>query len=402
MDLYKKLRSDSDIIYIICLSLYMTYNFLTYAQGIYSFVINTGLFVLCLFAKPGYVKRLKKLTAVWIAMILMLYVSVILSNNTETALVQFISRYMHYLYAPALAILTISSCRKESINIIVFITMVVIAISAFATLDVLIEDEFASRQLAGAATSKEQTKYFSQGVGGYGFIYLLVFAIYGLLRNITTTKSLVLKLAYILLTVLLIYTIIMSSYSTALLITLILVITFLCFAKKSDDALFIYVVLLCVVFLFRMNIFEFIKDLGKNLELSFVVDRMSQLIKAESGSSVESLKRYQLYKMSWDAFTNSMFYGGGGECGGHSQLLDALGTYGILGLSYIGYLIYSVLSTTKLIINKYDRIVFIIFIVFAAIDTIDSKELINGIFLLLPIMLSNTEQDAEFEALKEE
>ena len=134
-------------------------------------------------------------------------------------------------------------------------------------------------------------------------------------------------------------------------------------------------------------------QLGKSLELPYVENRFTQLLQASDEGSVEGLRRYTLYKESLDAFFSQPLTGAA-KVGGHSEIFDLLGMYGVLAIPFIVSQALMFRQMAKDSVFKVE-IVYWIFFAYMFIDTVDSIVTIPIIYYILPFILSYSDDEKE-------
>lgn len=372
------------------------FNVFTYAQIYYSFTVNTALFILCIFiAAPdkSVFHEMSHEILVWCGMVLAV-VFVLLATSRDADIYPFITQNLHFLIGIILFLAVRDQFQNKQHEFLIIAILAVILISSIATYQVLANDVNASRQLAGAATEAERLLYYKKGVGGYGYIYLLVFLNYALLTSLKAKGMLPLKVAAITCMVINVLVIVISSYSTAILIQIVLIGLFLADRKSKRKTIVIFWGVAMVLFWLRDDIFRYLKDLADNMDLYYVSKRMGQLLKADNNDSYDNLARSKLYMKSFETFLQHPFFGNN-DIGNHSQLLDALGKYGIFGLAYIGYFIHILRKIAHALANNSVTILYGIFFVFACIDRIDSREILIGLLCVVPMFLLSVQTNVE-------
>jgi hypothetical protein len=135
-----------------------------------------------------------------------------------------------------------------------------------------------------------------------------------------------------------------------------------------------------------------VREISESYELSYVTKRMNELLDAGSTDSYDDLRRALLYKQSLLEFIDKPLFGGD-NYGNHSQFFDALGRFGICGLSYLLYHIHLVKNSIKSLRGISYVMFYILFLTFTSIDRIDAKEIIIGIYCIIPLMFYFNDQE---------
>ena len=313
----------------------------------------------------------------------------------DKSLTEMFGKYFPYILWPLLYRLTRDNVNRKLKAALTIIFIAFFAVSVILTLTTLSVDSNASRLLAGKATESERAAYYAKGVGGYGFVFGSVFISYALVkfgRRINFKPG---KIAIIALLAVIAVMVILASYTTAIILFFILLyVSAFTSAKKHNWIGFVLLFAgALLVILFRNSIFEMFAQLGKNLELPYVENRFTQLLRASDEGSVEGLRRYTLYKESLDAFFSQPLTGAA-KVGGHSEIFDLLGMYGVLAIPFIVSQALMFRQMAKDSVFKVE-IVYWIFFAYMFIDTVDSIVTIPIIYYILPFILSYSDDEKE-------
>lgn len=222
-----------------------------------------------------------------------------------------------------------------------------ITVTMVMTINTLRQYPGASRVLASNSFEKYgANKYRKMGSGGFDFIYTLV-----LLVPVAITASIkskgINKIIAVAVSVGMIVTILLSGYTTAILLMSVACILLLCSVNKLT--LGITIVLLPVVIwgylTFRSEISNWLIKISEQFSSQSVQGHLEEIADIiAQRSDVGDLNRTQLYLKSFDAFLRHPIIGayiseGSGSVGGHSTLLDLLGGCGlIVFFLYTGFL----------------------------------------------------------------
>lgn len=218
------------------------------------------------------------------------------------------------------------------------VSLLAFLITMVLTLKTLIQYPGAARVLASNTFAQYGLdRYRRMGTGGFDFIYSLVLLAPVCLAVILRTKRTVrlLTVAFLALVVL---NILLSGYTTAILLLVLTPVLFLCMANKRSIVIGIALipVALWVFQAYRAEFANLLYDLAEQFGSKAVEGHIIELadILAQK-SSVDELARVEHYKKSVDAFLSSPLFGvymtsGAGAVSGHSTLLDLLGGGGLL------------------------------------------------------------------------
>ena len=313
----------------------------------------------------------------------------------DKSLTEMFGKYFPYILWSLLYRLTRGNVNRKLKAALTVIFIAFFAVSVILTLTTLSVDSNASRLLAGKATESERAAYYAKGVGGYGFVFGSVFISYALVkfgRRINFKPG---KIAIIALLAVIAVMVILASYTTAIILFFILVfVSAFTSAKKHNWIGFVLLFAgALLVILFRNSIFEMFAQLGKSLELPYVENRFTQLLQASDEGSVEGLRRYTLYKESLDAFFSQPLTGAA-EVGGHSEIFDLLGMYGVFAIPFIVSQALMFRQMAKDSVFKVE-IVYWIFFAYMFIDTVDSIVTIPIVYYIIPFILSYSDDEKE-------
>ena len=299
--------------------------------------------------------------------------------------------YLPYIIWPILYSIVEPLLNHKNKNRFLWLFLVMVLISVAATLSVLATDNEAARLLAGSAKGDIRATYYSKGVGGYGFVYGCCFLVFGLIMWLNSEKNILSKAVLFFVTLLTAVMILYSSYTTALLLTLMLVLLTFYSKSKSQKATLVFVLAAISIIALIGPILSAIHQLAENLELEWIVKRTEQLLDADESGSLDGLRRTKLYRYSWEVF-KAYPLTGWTKYGGHSMFLDHLARYGIMGgifaISYFGYL----LGFNKKLGKRVGLVCWCV-IALSVINTVDTIVMIPVVFFVLPMMLSLTNKD---------
>lgn len=223
------------------------------------------------------------------------------------------------------------------------IALIAMMITSITTVQGLEIFPFASRELAGAANSEQRDLYRSMNIGGFEFIYALVIAIPTALWMIKHTNK-YRKWLNIGVLLSMIYCIYASEYTTALIITILVIVMVPVYARpKMRPVIFVGAVLF--VFFAGTGIFSaIVRGISSMVDSDYVADRLQQVALLLEGQSAENIDtdtsndRLVLMQNAWDGFVSSPIWGNNwltwhkNVLSGHSFVLDILSSSGVLGL----------------------------------------------------------------------
>ncbi|VDN46216.1 membrane protein of unknown function [Petrocella atlantisensis] len=247
---------------------------------------------------------------------------------------------------------------SNSNMLIVNFSLLSLTITSVLTLLGLFNNPYLARSIK---SSGEHTMYLrSQGIGGYEFIYLLVFVSINLFFLLCNKKFIKLKArsTYIItfLFTLFLLTIVSANYFTALLMLIASFVVLLIFKNRNILAKVYILFLGVILILFRKNIFDFlIKGIIKLMGSGATVEKLLKLQESSSiyyGSDSIFSDRASTIISSWLSFLENPISGlvispiqsSGGFLTGfgqHSHFVDTLALYGLfIGVLNIYIILY--------------------------------------------------------------
>ena len=362
----------------------------TLTQAYYSAYIHLALLILCiLLCKKEQAYTLGFILSGVATCTLFVVLSFIKNNGSAMEHVGF---YLHYITWPFLFVCVIHRLNHKEIKHLLFFIIGLCIIGDILTLIQLSIHPDISRLLAGAQLQDEKISYYKLGVGGYGYIFAMAFMMYGIVRWLKRVKSRPEKLILIIFLVINAACILYAAYTMAIILAIVL----LCFALTADMKITYRIVLSLVVgvllLAFGTQLLEICYNLAKSLDLRWVAKRFEQLLQSQQAEDLSSLKRVVLYGISWNSFWENPIFGGG-DYGGHSQVLDLFAQYGILAV-FLPFFFGSCQSLCNRFLGKAKVFsVFLAFLIFACIDTCSVMQIPVAVFFVVPLML--------YEALEE-
>ena len=367
---------------IICLAIFQTS---TIFRQYYSFYITFIVFALVLFLQISKDPSCILITTSEGIYCLAIAALTLLGIKKGIPIISSVGRYLPFIIWPYFFDILYKSLNEYSLIKYRKLFVLIVFVSSVLSLRVLVVDSNAARLLAGAASDEQFSQYYDQGVGGYGFVFGLTFLIFGLLIYKDRFKDAFRK-GIVAVTIVLSYiTLLFASYTTAILLSVVLLILYL--YQKSENRLRIYAVVMLagLVLLLREPLMKMVVSLADRMDLYYISNRFSQLISVSDGGSLTDLKRYTLYMESLQSFINNPIMGGK-VVGGHSFAFDLMGQFGVLGVLFLALTIQKVMNY-RFFTNKKKASVFIVITFFMIIDTLDTIVFLPYIFFVLPLFL---------------
>lgn len=270
-----------------------------------------------------------------------------------------------------------------------------------------------SRLLANGDKSK--TEYLaSPFTANYPHIYtltLLIIVVLGLLKlcRDTKKKKIVneiiidkrLKVELLLFLISGIIVVFMAQYSYAILFIIIfgMIVWFykpIHLTKREWVFIIISCILICCILFSGLYIFATIVD--NNYMLERLNECLNLIFTGNLSKDKDVYKRLHLYLVSIDTFLKYPILGIGGKVylpstivGGHSEFLDCLAYYGIVGfLGFVSVLVTNFWYVFKQISMKVKHIYFITFLLFivqSIINTCYGEQFLIGLYFIIPLLL---------------
>ncbi len=228
--------------------------------------------------------------------------------------------------------------RRSEIKKYSAVLLGALGITVLTTIIGLIRNPFAARVLATSESADNvfEVSYSWQNIGGYTFVYTIVLLYPLLILAFKRGKINGLLTALIAFSILAM--VFLSEYTTALLLFLITSVMFLFGRRLTKDNVIVFAVIgIAVVFLLQDYFSDLLVWLGRASGSATLEERLTALAGGTQGLENSESNRLELYRMSINTFFKNPILGtafkGGGGTGGHSQLLDALATYGLVGVA---------------------------------------------------------------------
>ena len=265
----------------------------------------------------------------------------------------------------------------------------------------------AARTLAN--TSRDYATYYtSLGIGGYGFIYGLVFltgVVFFLILNNKFVKK-INKLYIYTFFLLQVLVVVKANYTIALMfLALNIFLVLIAFNSKNPIITsFFLVFIMTVLYVFKIQVADVFVYLARTLNMQTPQLKLLELKNVLFAQNIYDLERFQRYFISLETFLNSPILGSRGEnnflVGGHSEILDHLAKYGISGFLFLATILKSFKLQRIKIINRNQKLILLLvqlsFIMFAMINTfIIGYPIMMVVFFLNPLIFSAIDKERE-------
>lgn len=224
------------------------------------------------------------------------------------------------------------ACRRMFVMI-----LIMYLITAATTYIGTINYPGAARMMATLSSSDLLYRtYVKENIGSFAFVYELVL-LTPLLIYLTRSKWLKPILGYLLIAFIGVV-VVATEYGMAVMLYFVSLLL-LVFPKLTGRKLLILLLVLLLVFVVGAELVaDLIEQLSLSMESETLAERFLAIAETLRGedelSSASGQSRMVFYKKAMEVFWNTTFLGGWGTIatGGHSFVLDALGSYGILGI----------------------------------------------------------------------
>lgn len=392
------LKSACAILFVIALILL---TFSTFFQGVYNVLLHVALLGMC-FLVIGRLNQ-RSVTLLIVSVLPMALLVGLSFNNVSSTPIAQIGFFLHYISWIVLLLAVNETFSDGQKRFLIRLIIVIAIISNLASIAVLLTDADASRLLAGSVTEKAQADYYSRGLGGYGYVYAMVFLTYGAIVWLINTKNRFEKILLIVYLITNYLFLLLSSYTLAIIFALVLTVAALTTKMQFVSANVLLVTVALLIILLGEPLLNLGINFAEKMDLPWIVKRLSQLNEAQMTGDYMGLTRSQLYLRSLQSFAENPLTGQG-VVGGHAHMLDWLGMFGICAIPAMWLMYVFCREAYKIGKRKNFVIFYIIFFVFTFIDTCSAMQIpvivLFGCPLILNLMSSQETKPAP-ESLKE-
>lgn len=300
--------------------------------------------------------------------------------------------------------------NKNEKHLLFFLFFFIICINIVDNIRLFYQDNSIFESLA---ISDSTAKYTNAGETNF-VAFVMLFSLSAFLFFLAE-KKIVFKIVYASCFALGVFFIaVINSRTTSLLLLLFGVLLLIFFAKKkkiSFSKILITIIILFIIFmLFRSFIFEFLIGMFKGSRSQERLEDLSLFFNGQSYSSDGSFSvRMKLAQISFESFSKNPFtvlFGMGEHdvpvksyyyatitgIGGHSQIIDYLAQYGIVGFSILVFYFYenirkSVRLSHKKSLNGGYFVIIIVFFLYGLFNIVFYYNMFFVIFVLVPVFL---------------
>ena len=337
-----------------------------------------------------------------------------LYNLKDVAIGNLLNIYMFFI---PVFILQLLNNNKKLLNLIINITFILVIFTSITNIIILLNDPYASKYYIGSVESAIK-EYENTNLASLDFLSFTVFYssfIYLFYILLNTSKY---KLLYLVAFIIMGIYIFMSgsSISTLIFVLLIILLTTLFIFKKlkfsTPTISSSFFALIALIILFKSIIVDVIIDISNYIDNPLYYSRIISLTNfIEGHQTVGSLsERLTSIKISFNTFLENPLFGKGmvyqantyeSGIGMHSQLIDDLGRYGLLGFTYFLILIYLYFLNNKIISRKNSGFLIVILcgmFTLAFINPFINQNIGVLIFMIIPIIINNHFEEEKFNA----
>jgi hypothetical protein len=307
--------------------------------------------------------------------------------------------YMFFFIGFGMLLQEINNLKINTCILIAF--FLCMFITSATTIRALNIDSDYSRLISSSSTSATVSNSVKKmNVGGYDFIYTSVILDFFVFKYLFHGKNRLTKLLLFVYAVINLICVIKSNFTMALLFILFEFIAFLVPARYSKKRyllvlMFYFLLALLLASYFIVPLLRIFDEYYSSIYMSEKIEGLISFFSG-TGSLDEATSRIGLMKVSVGSFLSNPMFGVGiyyhdfSIVGGHSQVLDDLARYGLIGFMCIVYPGYCYFK--KHILNagyksNYFVILLILFIAFSAINISMVYLLIMTIFTIVPIFI---------------
>ena len=282
-------------------------------------------------------------------------------------------------------------------------SLLLLIVTAITTLAVLMVDGTAARSLTSSSSDDSVVMmYKSMNVGSFGFIYGLVVIIPMVFSYSLAQKNFFLKLVIWAITILFVVVVLMSNFTTALILLFIdFVLIIIAGSKlKSISSFWGILIVLAIIVPFLLTSFlSFMIQMSDSIYAQGKLEGILDVIHNQ-GSYDDTTSRGRLFLTSFHSFLESPIWGVGAWysqadsriVGQHAQFIDDLARYGLLGfIPLISFLIFGLKKIyyafkEKFFFNRKVLGPILIYFILGFLDPIYIPGLLASIFILVPML----------------
>lgn len=331
-----------------------------------------------------------------------------LATRTQTEIDNLLKSYVYSYSFILMGIFYACNYKRFNFKYYIYIMLIATIISSICTIIGLREYPTASRDLASGISSLTDT-YKQMGIGGYAFTYNVAFIVAAIIFVMTKKTGIFQKLLIIACVVLFAYTIYKTDYTTAFLMMAMTIALAVIFMSGKNNILKILILMFValIAFIFRVQLLQLL--IGIIGEDNVISMRLGEFLEFLRPGSDVTFNRLELMKESFGAFFNNPLFGELGAIktiGGHSDFVDSLGRYGLIGfIAYNTIFFEAARLQYKQFSSKKFKVYFIIiqalFLFLRVVNTVmGSQSIFGAVFVLSPMILLHCEQKVSISCCK--
>lgn len=305
--------------------------------------------------------------------------------------------YMGYFY--------FSNARIKILKIILEFTAICFLVTAITTSYNLINDINLSRLLTSSSTSQDLVLYFERkNVASYDFIYgtiILVPVLFLALRySLLVTKKIKITLFMILLVAFAIIVVALANFTTAYFLLIVALILSFFITTKNVYLVFFIMATICLilspVFIdLIIHILTLVQDAIPSIMTKTKLKGIIDILNGHNLGLNSVSIRTTLFINSVKSFLSSPLIGVGGYyhnsniIGSHSQFIDDLGRYGIIGsIPIFTFMFYILRKVKRRLIKTKNSFLFssLLFFILGFLNPVQSYGIMFSVFFILPMI----------------
>ena len=297
--------------------------------------------------------------------------------------------------------------KQLNVKLAEIIVMFLIIIN-FYTIFRLLINPLISRMLANSGYWETLEPLEVPFIGGFMHIYSLCMLVVCIVKKFLKSEKNSVKLLYLLFIITSLVTIVLSRYTYALLLTILFLgMLFLepFFKRKYWWLLPIVVIIILLLIIYMEDIIDLIIRLVGSS--SYVGHNIMNLKRFLTGGSViidsDAYKRIYTYTVSIETWLRHFWWGigysgyrgmGKDGVGGHSEILDSLAQYGLIGTACF---VFMIIAMAIILLKRIDRKFYFLFIIIVVeyiceliVNPGFSMTQFTTVFMIIPSVLSTT------------
>lgn len=277
-----------------------------------------------------------------------------------------------------------------------YLIVLLMAITCITTIIGTYQYPSPCRQVSGNNNAVLNSLYTSKNIGGYRFVYSLLLCIPYIVKRIRIKKS----LFDLILLALFSFCIIRSDFTTAIMLWII-VLAFSIALKKGNTISLLLIGLVAIMLLVVWD--DILSYIASKSTSNMLNHRINSLLLYSRGGYADGdlAIRQDLYTNSLNAFLQNPIFGdffkSSRSAGGHSQILDFLANFGLIGALILIAIIRRISkwpSIKNIERDKYRSLQVVLAVVIATLNTFLAPEMLFSI-LVFPMLIHSVEMESQ-------